>query len=88
MRVLEITASLSRRVNLGNYEHEDRFLAIKISPETGDERIHDLVLVLFKNLEDEVRSSLPKGIYGKAEDEYLARKAAMAATRERQEGIP
>lgn len=66
-----MTVSRARKVNLGNYESEDVFIALKASLETGDEPL-GAAIALEKQAATILAAVLPKDL------EQRAREAAAA----------
>lgn len=68
MKRIEMTVSVVRKVNLGNYESADVFCALKAEPESGDGDTAVLLATLFDEAKAAVEAARPE-----SEREYRAR---------------
>lgn len=73
MRIMELTVSLSRRRNLGNYEHDEQLVAVKVAFEGGDSLAHR-TRELTQELNRILDNHGPKGMLERAKEVHLSKK--------------
>jgi len=65
MKVIEITVSISHKTNLGNYESEDTFAALKAAPDSDEDAV-EVARELFRAAKTLVKEAAPPDLVERA----------------------
>jgi hypothetical protein len=65
MKIIEITVSISHKTNLGNYESEDTFVALKASPDSDEDAV-EVARQLFRSAKGLVKEAAPADLVERA----------------------